>query len=458
MISDQDRDRIHDFLDGRLAPAQADAFQRRIANDVELAAEVAEMKRLLTQLTSLRAERAPEGFAGAVIEKLRAPRGGVAQLPRWLVVVVPAAAAVIFAAVFLREQLVSETLVARDIAPTATIEKPDQPPAPSESDKGLARDDLEVVSVEAGEELKLADQRADRETIDAATNVAPEDDRVAFKRASEPTAVDAADAAKPGAARDQDDTAGSTPKAEESAAAGGDGSRAVTFESDATAPPVTHVWRVKRAARNYAKAAAEEVSSGIAARRRGDDEGSWAAPSVAPSAAVLRAVEAIRAASPERVVERELDEAAREVFLAEAARAGFVVLQYEGEIESRTELDADREPPTVATLSARGVWSEIAGAASADADRPADRVAGGGGGAVSKPHPAPATAGKKSDSTTAGPASPATPGSTPPPGSPAAEQTEKKAKTSQRGEPAGPTKKVAPSRILIVYEDEPPPK
>lgn len=83
------------WLDGELSSEEAAEFQRMLASDADLAADVERMKKVRAHLTNLPASRLGSDFAAKVLEKAQVRAGSMgSQAPAWIrptVTVVPAA-------------------------------------------------------------------------------------------------------------------------------------------------------------------------------------------------------------------------------------------------------------------------------------------------------------------------------------------------------------------------------
>lgn len=81
MIAPDDRERLHDFLDGRLSAAERLRFERDIASQSDLRREFETLSALRSELASFRGETAPADLKDSILTALRAS-ANAPRLPR----------------------------------------------------------------------------------------------------------------------------------------------------------------------------------------------------------------------------------------------------------------------------------------------------------------------------------------------------------------------------------------
>lgn len=460
MIDERDKERLHDWIDGRLPEREAEAFARRVLAEPELAREHAEISRLVAQLATLRAERAPEGFAEAVARAAagHAP-GGPAHGPRrpflWLGAVASLAAALTIAAVYL-----GVSRGERSFGSAPGVERAVLPPDPrTEQSAGDERRDSES---EDPRDAALPPRAAA-----GSAEAGPEPAGPAAPKTE--TRLRGGAGKKPGSdadatAGEADDRAESKRRADESSVGFGGDARNSEPEGSALAGEevVPVVWRIRLPAPS-----AEAADSG-----RGEDDRAGLANDTLPldsrpGPEVLRelrdAIEAIRDRAPRRVVELDSVEAARAEFVAKAGEAGWIVEELglapsvaaaasdAVDAPERKESAARSSDPVadaLAALSRVGRWNRVTLAA--------DPVTTGTGGT---PIRAPQVVPPPGDAAPAGAPGRSTEASR------RLEDTAKKAKDESRPRPAagervgaaplGAALESAP-RVIVIYEFDPP--
>lgn len=449
MIDDRDKERLHDWIDGRLDDREAEAFARRVMADPELTREHAELTRLVSQLATLRDERAPSGFARSVERATTSsgPRGPGRPIA-WLGVIASLAAALAFAALYM------QPFGARRFSAEApSVEKAlgpnDRGPSRFGSD-GRSDESDDPRQETSAETAAVPESPATRPDPDSKkTRDSVEFDKAGWSGADDP--VESKPAAAPGA------SAEAVERKREEAKSDDVRDTARIEPGTESAEVVTLVWRVKKSppAGGFAAPAPDRdpTASNESADARDDGK-----PGAALQERVREAIESIRARAPQRVVEIEMDEASRSEFLAAAAKAGWTVDELAPTEADGIAAAAKPEPAVLKSkavdqaddllaaanrLSTIGAWNRIAPDTESRTDRRGSTPLGGAAGA--KP-----AEGQRGGPPTAGP------GAAQPEASDG-----NKSKDAAPGRSA-PAKLTSPSgnatkfRVVVVYEFDPP--
>lgn len=354
MIDDKDRERLHDWIDGRLSESEAREFASRVATDRELSIEHAELTRLVSQLSSLRGERAPTGFAAAVVAAANrssagdspagsAHTGGAPRIPAWVTVTLPIAATLLIGVFAFRYVAIERLEATAPTSPRVQLDDSSGTAVPPHFEDDKKRE------MEASEGVKLDSPRSALKPAAAAeapvVDRSDDDEAMSDTEESKRGGSERVETKKSTVARgtpERDRLSDARGAAEEVGVATGSAASEVAAGEISAWDSVVTVWRVKRATPPIEDGRLAKASPGGRADRR------LPVAEVNPSDPTenlpipdeLRAsIDSIRAEAPDRVQLVALDDAKRAEFLADAARSGYVVLEFVATPPSSTSKD-----------------------------------------------------------------------------------------------------------------------